>query len=179
MRLPSQRLDRRRDEAVIDADRAGRHRAVGECPALPGYPARTGDFALAHSRRTRSVVSSPLSVVRSMQVSAFSSHAACASFFTVRRPGRRRHPPLDRREIDAHLVSPSRYRAADPDCAECAAGDVDEGCDGGSGYARAALRSTSGERENAPPAGPASTLGKCPDLQMVAMRRPGITEGAR
>ncbi len=41
--------------------------------------------ALAHRRRTRSSVSSPESVVRSMQEIARSSHAACHSFFTVRR----------------------------------------------------------------------------------------------
>src|ERR1700722_3638817 len=39
----------------------------------------------AHNRRTRSSVSSPESVVRSMQVIARSSHAACHSFFTVLR----------------------------------------------------------------------------------------------
>src|SRR5436190_3831440 len=44
-----------------------------------------GCRALAHRRRTRSSVSSPESVVRSMQVMARSSHAACHSFFTVRR----------------------------------------------------------------------------------------------
>src|SRR5713101_2915652 len=44
-----------------------------------------GRRAFAHKRRTRSSVSSPESVVRSMQVMALSSHAACDSFFTVRR----------------------------------------------------------------------------------------------
>src|SRR6185369_17002430 len=44
-----------------------------------------GCFALAHKRRTRSSVSSPESVVRSMQVIARSNHAACHSFFTDRR----------------------------------------------------------------------------------------------
>src|SRR5712671_6705465 len=39
----------------------------------------------AHKRRTRSSVSSPDNVVRSMQVMARSSQAICQSFFTVRR----------------------------------------------------------------------------------------------
>src|SRR5579864_3961327 len=43
-----------------------------------------GCRALAHKRRTRSSVSSPDSVVRSMQAIARRSHAACHSFFTVR-----------------------------------------------------------------------------------------------
>ena len=45
----------------------------------------SGWRALAQSRRTRSSVSSPESVVKSMQEIARSSHAACHSFFTVRR----------------------------------------------------------------------------------------------
>src|SRR5258707_15708740 len=44
-----------------------------------------GCHALAHMRRTRSSVSSPESVLRSMHVMARSSQAACHSFFTVRR----------------------------------------------------------------------------------------------
>src|SRR5208337_1811377 len=44
-----------------------------------------GRRALAQSRRTRSSVSSPLKVVRSMQVMARSIQAICQSFFTVRR----------------------------------------------------------------------------------------------
>src|ERR1022692_4106275 len=44
-----------------------------------------GCRAFAHSRRTRSSVSSPESVVRSMQEIARRCHAACHSFFTVRR----------------------------------------------------------------------------------------------
>src|ERR1700756_621340 len=44
-----------------------------------------GCRAFAHNRRTRSSVSSPESVVRSMQVIARNSHAACHSFLTVRR----------------------------------------------------------------------------------------------
>ncbi len=45
----------------------------------------SGCFALAQRRLTRSAESSPESVVRSMQAMARSSHAACQSFFTVRR----------------------------------------------------------------------------------------------
>ena len=45
----------------------------------------SGRRALAQSRRTRPGVSSPESVVRSMQVIAFTSHAACHSFLTDRR----------------------------------------------------------------------------------------------
>src|SRR5688572_25105716 len=48
---------------------------------------RSGWRALAHRRRTLPGVSSPLSVVRSMSVTALSSHAACHSFLTVRRVG--------------------------------------------------------------------------------------------
>src|SRR5205814_749104 len=48
---------------------------------------RTGWRALAHSRRTLPAVSSPCSVVKSMQVIARSSQAACHSFLTVRRVG--------------------------------------------------------------------------------------------
>src|SRR5688572_24766965 len=48
---------------------------------------RSGCRALAHRRRTLPGVSSPLSVVRSMSVTALSSQAACHSFFTVRRVG--------------------------------------------------------------------------------------------
>src|SRR6267143_842916 len=46
---------------------------------------RMGCRPFAHKRRTRSSVSSPDNVVRSMQVMARSSHAICQSFFTVRR----------------------------------------------------------------------------------------------
>src|SRR5712691_8155971 len=53
----------------------------------PSRSGRTGLFALAHSRSTLLGVSSPCSVVRSMQVMARSSHAACHSFLTVRRVG--------------------------------------------------------------------------------------------
>src|SRR5258706_5552072 len=45
---------------------------------------RSGRRALAQSRSTFPGVSSPCSVVRSMQVIARSSHAACHSFLTVR-----------------------------------------------------------------------------------------------
>src|SRR6266581_7509982 len=48
---------------------------------------RSGRRALAQSRSTFPGVSSPCSVVRSMHVIARSSHAACHSFFTVRRVG--------------------------------------------------------------------------------------------
>src|SRR2546430_1157620 len=46
-----------------------------------------GRRAFAHKRSTFPGVSSPWRVVRSMQVIARSSHAACHSFFTVRRVG--------------------------------------------------------------------------------------------
>lgn len=46
---------------------------------------RTGLRALAHSLRTLPGVSSPASVVRSMHVTARSSHAACQSFLIERR----------------------------------------------------------------------------------------------
>src|SRR5579859_7987483 len=49
---------------------------------------RTGWRALAHSRRTVPGVSSPCKVVRSMQVTARSSHAACQAFLTLRRVGK-------------------------------------------------------------------------------------------
>jgi hypothetical protein len=49
--------------------------------------ARRGLRALALSRLTLPGVSSPDSVVRSMSVIARASHAACHSFFTVRRVG--------------------------------------------------------------------------------------------
>src|SRR5213594_3813879 len=48
---------------------------------------RSGRRALAQSRSTFPGVSSPCSVVKSMQVIARSNHAACHSFFTVRRVG--------------------------------------------------------------------------------------------
>src|SRR2546425_11117438 len=48
---------------------------------------RTGCCALAQRRSTLVGVSSPCRVVRSMQVMARSSQAACHSFFTVRRVG--------------------------------------------------------------------------------------------
>src|SRR5712672_1831732 len=56
--------------------------------SMPSYftkSCRMGCRPFAHKRRTRSSVSSPDSVVRSMQVMARSSHAICQSFFTVRR----------------------------------------------------------------------------------------------
>src|SRR5438445_418779 len=46
---------------------------------------RIGCRPFAHKRRTRSSVSSPDSVVKSMHVIARRSHATCQSFFTVRR----------------------------------------------------------------------------------------------
>src|SRR6267378_5270883 len=46
---------------------------------------RMGCRPFAHKRRTRSSVSSPDNVVKSMQVIARSSQAICQSFFTVRR----------------------------------------------------------------------------------------------
>src|SRR5690606_4730152 len=54
-------------------------------PSSSSRSARTGDSALAHSRRTRPGVSSPARVVRSIRVMALSSQAACHAFFTLRR----------------------------------------------------------------------------------------------
>ncbi|CAG9256977.1 hypothetical protein PUN4_280070 [Paraburkholderia unamae] len=59
--------------------------ALGAKPSAASRSARTGWRAFMHRRCTRPSVSSPLSVVRSMQVMAFSSQAACASFLTARR----------------------------------------------------------------------------------------------
>jgi len=56
--------------------------------SIPSFCSSSGWMGwrpLAHRRRTRSSVSSPERVVRSMQVMARRSHAACHSFFTVRR----------------------------------------------------------------------------------------------
>jgi hypothetical protein len=60
-------FDRSGDEAMIDADRTGGDVAIGK-PSASRMSARIGAFALAQRRSTRSAVSSPLSVVRSMQV---------------------------------------------------------------------------------------------------------------
>src|SRR5258706_2135316 len=57
-------------------------------PSASRRSRRTGWRALAHSLRTRPGVSSPASVVRSIQVMARRYQAACHSFFTVRRLGR-------------------------------------------------------------------------------------------
>ena len=82
-----QRLDGSLHEAMINADRARMDVAVGQSQLLQNIFAhrllRLGAKP-AHPR----AVSSPLNVVRSMQVTAFRSQAACASFLTVRRPGR-------------------------------------------------------------------------------------------
>src|SRR5256885_16256068 len=56
-------------------------------PSPASRSGRTGLFALAHRRSTLVGVSSPWSVVRSMQVIARGSPAACHSFLTVRRVG--------------------------------------------------------------------------------------------
>src|SRR5256885_16594522 len=56
-------------------------------PSASTRSGRSGRRALAQSRSTFPGVSSPCSVVRSMQVIARSSQAACHSFFTVRRVG--------------------------------------------------------------------------------------------
>src|SRR5438477_6902350 len=56
-------------------------------PRASSRSGRTGFLALAHSRSTLVGVSSPWSVVRSMQVIARKSQAACHSFLTVRRVG--------------------------------------------------------------------------------------------
>ena len=83
----AQRLDGGRHQRVVDAHRADRGSAAVRTPSASSRSARTGWRALAHSRRTLPGVSSPESVVRSMHVIARSSHAACHSFLTVRRPG--------------------------------------------------------------------------------------------
>ena len=56
--------------------------------SIPSFLSSSGWMGcrpFAHNRRTRSSVSSPERVVRSMQVTARRSQAACHSFFTVRR----------------------------------------------------------------------------------------------
>ena len=58
-----------------------------------------GSRALAASRETFPAVSSPERVVRSMQVTARRSQAACHSFLTVRRLGRGGSPALDRAPV--------------------------------------------------------------------------------
>src|SRR5215472_1285515 len=52
-------------------------------PSASSNSWRTGCRALAHRRRTLPGVSSPINVVRSMQVMALSSQATCHSFLTV------------------------------------------------------------------------------------------------
>ena len=79
---PASALHRGGNHRRIDADRAGCAAASRPSPARM-WSAR-GRRALAQSRRTRSGVSSPASVVRSMQRIALTSHAACHSFLTVR-----------------------------------------------------------------------------------------------
>ena len=69
--------DRRRPRRPSAARRQGRARRGGRRDS--------GRRALAQSRRTRPGVSSPASVVRSMQVTAFTSQAAWYSFLTERR----------------------------------------------------------------------------------------------
>ena len=70
-----ERLDGGRDHRGIDADRAdGRRRSAR--PSASSKSSSSGRRALAQSRRTRPGVSSPESVVRSMQVSALTSQAA-------------------------------------------------------------------------------------------------------
>ena len=81
------RLLRRRNEAVIDADRADGDRPVGEAERRQKLVLRAAACALAQSRATRPSVSSPYSVVRSMHWIALTSQAACHSFLTVRRVG--------------------------------------------------------------------------------------------
>ena len=80
-----ERLDRGFDEGVVDADGAGGQTQLFNAEASRQCARCSGWRALAQRRCTRSAVSSPLSVVRSMQAIARSSHAACHSFFTVRR----------------------------------------------------------------------------------------------
>ena len=78
---PRPRSPRRRGRRTTAATR------IGSCsaPIASSRSARTGRRALAQSRRTRPGVSSLERVVRSIRVTARSSHAACHSFFTVRR----------------------------------------------------------------------------------------------
>ena len=66
----------------------------------------TGWRALAQRRRTRSSVSSPERVVRSMQVMARRSQAICQSFFTVRRVVRVCGAALDGAGVDADVFDP-------------------------------------------------------------------------
>src|ERR1700730_17488447 len=61
---------------------------ISVTPKASSKSCLTGDFALAHSRCTFPSVSSPESVVRSMQVIAFSNQAACHSFLTVLLPAK-------------------------------------------------------------------------------------------
>ena len=111
---PSSALHRRRDHRRIDADRADRRRVVGEAERGERVRRSSGRRALAHRRRTRPGVSSPASVVRSMQVSACTSHAAWWSFLTERRAVRRRGAALDRAGVDARPHSNHAGSSATP-----------------------------------------------------------------
>ena len=110
-----ERLHGRRARSVIDADRARPGWEAATAPIASSRSARTGRRALAQSRRTRPGVSSPESVVRSIRVTARSSHAACHSFLT-RAPGaQRRRAALDGAAVDPRPPRPSRARAASRD----------------------------------------------------------------
>ena len=82
---PSSALTAAAHHGRIDADGADRRRRVGKAEAPRRCRRAAAGVALAQRRWTRPGVSSPASVVRSMQVNAFTSQAACYSFFTVRR----------------------------------------------------------------------------------------------
>jgi hypothetical protein len=71
-------------EQVIDADRTDLDVKIADAELVEEL-LLNGWRAFAQRRRTRSSVSSPESVVRSMQVMARRSQAICQSFFTERR----------------------------------------------------------------------------------------------
>src|SRR5438067_12208018 len=76
-------------------------------PSAASRSGRTGLFALAHRRSTLVGVSSPWRVVRSMQVIARKSQAACHSFLTVRRVGM----VAARRSTALRLIRRARMRS--------------------------------------------------------------------
>ena len=95
-------------------------------PSASRISSRTGWRALAHSRATFAGVSSPASVVRSIVVTALSSHAACQSFLTVRRVG----IVVARRSVALRLTRISRSQSS-----SSAVPGLRAGCDDGAGLA--------------------------------------------
>ena len=77
-----------RHEVVVDADRAGLQMQRRRRRAPPAGRRAPAGAPWRRAAARVPGVSSPASVVRSMQVMARSSQAACHSFFTVRRVGR-------------------------------------------------------------------------------------------